>query len=62
MINCRKILDLHLEGMSQRTISASTGHSRNTVAIVIQTAKSRGIQELNDNMTNAWLNDFLFPE
>ncbi|MFL8938363.1 IS21 family transposase [Rossellomorea oryzaecorticis] len=56
------MLDLHFEGMSQRTISASTGHSRNTVASVIQTAKSRGIQELNDTMTNSWLNDFLFPE
>lgn len=48
--------------MSQRTISASTGHSRNTVASVIQTAKARGIQSLNDTMTDAWLNDFLFPE
>lgn len=62
MISCRKILDLHLEGISQRTISASTGHSRNTVASVIKTAKARGIHSLTDKMTDSWLNDFLFPE
>ncbi|MDM5339158.1 transposase [Fictibacillus enclensis] len=62
MINCRKIMELHLDGVSQRTISASTGHSRNTVSAVVQRAKSRGIQSLNDTMTNTWLNEFLFPE
>lgn len=31
MVNCRKILELYFEGVSQRTISSSTGHSRNTV-------------------------------
>ncbi|MEW4221799.1 hypothetical protein [Rossellomorea marisflavi] len=43
-------------------ISASTGHSRNTVASVIKTAKARGIHSLTDKMTDSWLNDFLFPE
>ena len=36
MINCRKILELYFEGVSQRTISSSTGHSRNTVSDVVQ--------------------------
>lgn len=62
MISCRKILDLHLEGISQRTISASTGLSRNTVASVIKIAKARGIHSLTDKMTDSWLNEFLFPE
>ncbi|TDQ32146.1 hypothetical protein [Aureibacillus halotolerans] len=60
MINCRKILELHLDGVSQRTISASTGHSRNTVAGVIQRSKARGVLSLNGTMTNAWLHAFLF--
>lgn len=62
MIHCRRILELYLDGVSQRTISASTGHSRNTVSGVIQRARSHGIQALSDTMTDAWLEAFLFPE
>lgn len=62
MVNCRRILELHMEGISQRTISSSTGHSRNTVSEVIQRARQRGIDKLNDTMTNHWLEVFLFPE
>ncbi|MBS4193211.1 helix-turn-helix domain-containing protein [Bacillus sp. FJAT-49705] len=62
MVNCRKILELYFEGVSQRTISSSTGHSRNTVSDVVQRAKKFGVESLNDTMTNPWLEAFLFPE
>jgi hypothetical protein len=62
MVNYRKILELHFEEVSQRTISSSTGHSRNTVSDVIQRAKKLGVESLNDDMTNPWLEAFLFPE
>ena len=62
MVNYRKILELHSERVSQRTISSSTGHSRNTVSDVIHRAKKLGIDSLIDTMTNSWLETFLFPE
>ncbi|WP_299834278.1 IS21 family transposase [uncultured Metabacillus sp.] len=62
MVNYRKILELHFEEVSQRTISSSTGHSRNTVSDVVQRAKELGVESLNDTMTNPWLEAFLFPE
>lgn len=62
LIDGRKILELHFDGVSQRTISASTGHSRNTVSDVIQRATERGIDSLEDRMTKKWLYEFLFPE
>ncbi len=51
LIDGRKILELHFDGISQRAISASTGHSRNTVSDVIQRATERGIDSLEDRMT-----------
>lgn len=62
MINCRKILELHFDGISQRTISSSTGHARNTVSEVIQRANRLGIDHLNDTMTSSSLEAFLYPE
>ncbi|WP_113928363.1 hypothetical protein [Bacillus sp. P14.5] len=62
MINYRKILELHFEEVSQRTISSSTGHSRNTVSDVVQHSKELGVESLNDTMTNPWLEAFLYPE
>ncbi|WP_203249336.1 IS21 family transposase [Sporosarcina beigongshangi] len=62
MVSYRRILELHFEGISQRTIGSSTGHSRNTVSDVVQRAKKLGIEDLNDSMTNLWLEEFLFPE
>jgi transposase len=62
MVKCRRILELYFEGVSQRTISSSTGHSRNTVSEVVQRAKKLGVESLNDTMTNQWLEAFLFPE
>jgi transposase len=62
MINYRKILEMGLEGISQRTISSSTGHSRNTVADVVKRAKDKGFNELEEPMNNHWLETYLFPE
>jgi len=62
MIHYRQILELYLEGISQRTISSSTGHSRNTVSEVVQRSKKHKLELLEDTMTNAWLEGFLFPE
>lgn len=62
MINYRKILELHFDNVSQRTISSSVGHSRNTVSEVIKRASGRGLQSLSDTETNAWLEELLFPE
>lgn len=62
MIDYRKVLALSFDGVSQRTINSSTGHARNTVSEVIQRATNLGITELNDTMTNVWLEEFLYPE
>ena len=39
MINYRKILELYFDRISQRTISSSTGHSRNKISEVIKRTK-----------------------
>lgn len=62
MINYRRVLELYFENVSQRTISSSTGHSRNTVSNIVQRTKELGLESLNDTMTNPWLESFLFPE
>lgn len=62
MIQYRRILDLHFKGTSQRTISSSVGHSRQTVSDVVIKANHLGLVELTDEMTNQWLAEFLFPE
>lgn len=62
MVHYRKILELYLEGVSQRTISSSTGHSRNTVSEVVQRSKKLKLELLDETMTNTWLEVFLFPE
>ena len=62
MINYRKILELYFDGISQRTISSSTGHSRNKISEVIKRTKKLEIENLNDTMTNSWLETLLFPE
>ncbi|MDP9742629.1 UNVERIFIED_ORG: transposase [Bacillus sp. B2I3] len=58
MVNCRKFQKLYFEGDSQRTISISTGHSKNTVSDVVHHVKKLGIESLNDTMTNPWLEAF----
>lgn len=55
MIQYRKILELHFNAISQRTISTSVGSSRNTVSDVVKRAKNLGLERLTDTMTNQWL-------
>ena len=48
MIQYRKILELHFNAISQRTISTSVGSSRNTVSDVVKRAKNLGLERLTD--------------
>lgn len=61
MIQYRKILEYYFNGISQRTIETSVGSSRHTIRSVIQEAESRGIEELTEEMTDYWLENYLFP-
>ncbi|WIV11090.1 IS21 family transposase [Proteiniborus sp. MB09-C3] len=61
MMQYRRILELHFKETTQRTISSSVSHSRQTVSDVIKKAKQLGLVELTDDMTNQWLEGFLFP-
>ncbi|OXS79303.1 IS21 family transposase [Domibacillus enclensis] len=63
MIRYRKILELQDEGISLRGIAASTGHSRQKVTEVIGLAERKGLVcPLGEEMTDQWIEDFLFPE
>ncbi|REB05620.1 IS21 family transposase [Sporosarcina sp. BI001-red] len=63
MIQYRKILELQDEGISLRGISASTGNSRQKVTEVLTTADQKGlICPLEEEMTDQWIEEFLFPE
>lgn len=62
MIQYRKILELDAKGVTQRTIASSTGHSRDKIREVIKRAKVRELTDLTEEMTNHWLDDYLFPE
>ncbi|MGQ4669011.1 MarR family transcriptional regulator [Metabacillus halosaccharovorans] len=63
MIHYRKILELHGEGISLRGIAASTGHSRQKVTEIIGLAEKKGLVcPLEEEMTDKWIEEFLFPE
>lgn len=62
MIKYRKILELYLQGVTQRTIAASTGHSRDKIREVVNRANTHRLSELTPEMTNGWLSHYLFPE
>ena len=62
MINYYRILEMHLQGISQRTIASSTGHSRDKIREVVIESKVKGLNTLTEEMTNSWLEDYLFPE
>jgi len=63
MIHYRKILELYDEGISLRGIAASTGHSRQKITEVIDLAEKKGlICPLEEEMTDKWMEEFLFPE
>lgn len=62
MIQYRKILELHFSGISQRTISSAVGSTRRTIREIISRAEDKEMTELTENMTNTWLQEYLFPE
>lgn len=62
MIHYRKILELYFNKISQRSISASVGSSRNTVSETIKKAHALGLEGLTEEMNDQWLEEFLFPE
>lgn len=62
MINYRKILSLHFQGASQRTIEIAVSSSRNTIREVLKRAKVKQLTSLTEEMSDHWLEDYLFPE
>ncbi|WP_010632830.1 IS21 family transposase [Sporolactobacillus vineae] len=63
MLYYRKVLELHEEGVSLRGIASSTGNSRQKVTEIIQRAKKKGLVcPLEDDMTDQWIEKFLYPE
>lgn len=63
MIHYRKILELNDDGISLRGIAASTANSRQKVTEIIRLAKKKGLVcPLEDEMTDKWIEGFLFPE
>ena len=62
MVNYRKILEHHFNGMTQRTIEVAVGSSRNTIRDIVRKAEEKEVDELTEEMTKPWLEEFLFPE
>lgn len=62
MVNYRKILEYHFGGMTQRTIEVAVGSSRHTIRDVVKKAEEKELKELTEEMTDPWLEEFLFPE
>jgi transposase len=63
MFPYRKILELHGDDVSLRGIAMMTRHSRQKVTEVIQIAERKGVKlPLDDDITDPWLEDFLYPE
>ncbi len=63
MTNYREIIRLYFQEVSQRSIAASCGCSRNTVAKIQTRVEELQLQwPLNDNLNNEALQKLLFPE
>lgn len=62
MIDYKKILQMHFDHTSQRTIESALGHSRHTISDVIKRSQAKGITELTEEMDNKWLFGLLYPE
>ena len=61
MTNYRKILELHSQGHSQRSIGASVHSSHQTVRAVLERAKELHIAwPLDDDVTNEMLDELLY--
>lgn len=55
MVNYRKILEHHFNGMTQRTIEVAVGSSRHTIRVIINKAEEKKLEALTDEMTDGWL-------
>lgn len=54
---------MHNEDFSLRSIAAATGHSQQKVTEVVEKATERQLSDsLTEEMTDKWLEEFLFPE
>ena len=63
MFPYRKILELHGDNVSLRSIAQIVQHSCQKVTEVIKTADRKGVSlPLGEEMTDKWLEEFLFPE
>ena len=63
MLQYRKILELNGQGISMRSIAANTGNSRPKVSEVIKKSEEKGLEwPFTEEMTDHWLEGFLFPE
>ena len=63
MFPYRKILELHGDNVSLRSIAQIVQHSRQKVTEVIKTADRKGVSiPLGEEITDKWLEEFLFPE
>lgn len=59
----RRILELYVNKVSLRSIALMTQHSRQKVTEIIELAKQKGVKgPLEEEMTDPWLEDFLYPE
>ena len=62
MIQYRKILEIAHEGLSLRTVSASTGHGRSKVTEILQLAKDKRLEcPLTEGMDGHWIEEILYP-
>lgn len=63
MFQYRKILEMHSEVFSLRSIASATRNAHQKVSEVVQKAEVRDIAyPLTDEMTDHWLEELLFPE
>ena len=63
MVNYKEILRLASEGLSQRQIAVSVGHSRDTVSEFLTAAKGNNLNwPLEESVTNEQIGAILFPE
>lgn len=62
MVNYRKILEHHFNGMTEKTIEVAVGSSRHTIRDVVKKAEEEELNELTEGTTDYWLEEFIFPE
>lgn len=62
MVQYRKILEYYFNGMTQRTIEVAASSSRHTIREIVSRTKQKNLTMLTEEMTDDWLEGFLFPE